>query len=101
MRVTKPLLPDEIETSVQGKPSLFDDGQGDFRILAIREDGSFTFLPDVPGFDSYRRAVAWVKNSGDQLKNFQIAVVRFCDFIAVQVATNPTVEMAFKTRTAR
>ena len=100
----RPAPPDETETSPpirEGRTTLFDDGQGDFRIMVIRDDGSFSFLPEVPGFGSYRRAVTWIKNSGDQLKNFQLAVVRFCDFVAVQVTQNPKVEMAFKARIKR
>lgn len=83
------------------RTSIFDDGDGDFRILAIRDDGSFTFLPEVPGFISERRAKSYIKNSGEQFARMQLAVVRFCEFIAVQVQTKATVEMSFKPRKKR
>lgn len=71
---------------------------GDYRILLIRDDASFTFPPEVPGFESQRTARLYIKNSGDLFRGMQLAIVRFADFVAVQVQSNPSVELNFKQR---
>lgn len=78
--------------------TLFDDGGGDYRILAIRTDDALAFVPDVPGFATHRSAVAYIRNAGEQFANMQLAVVRFCDFIAPTARTEVTMELSFKPR---
>lgn len=71
---------------------------GDFRILTIRSDDAMAFVPDVPGFTSHRAAVAYIQNAGEQFANTQLAVVRFCDFVAPLAHTEVTMELSFKPR---
>jgi len=66
--------------------------------MVIREDGSFIFPPEVPGFTTQRTARLYVKNSGDLFRGMQLAVVRFADFIAVEVQSSPVVRLNFKAR---
>ena len=94
----KPTAEPKPKGSAATKTCLFDDGQGDYRIMAIREDGSFIFLPEVPGFESQRSARLYIRNSGDQFRGLQLAIVRFADFVAVEVQSNPVVSMNFKPR---
>ena len=86
----------ESKTSLRG--TLFDDGMGDYRILAIRTDDAFAFVPDVPGFSTHRAAVSNIRNAGEQFSNMQLAVVRFCDFVAPTARTEVTMELSFKPR---
>ncbi|MEE8518697.1 MAG: hypothetical protein V3S98_06195 [Dehalococcoidia bacterium] len=69
--------------------------------MAIRDDGSFIFLPEVPGFESQRSTRTYIKNSGDQFRGLQLAIVRFADFVAVEVRADPIVALNFKTRAKR
>lgn len=71
---------------------------GDYRILAIRTDDALAFVPDTCGFDSHRQAISYIKNSGEQFANMQLAVVRFCDFVAPTARTEVTMELSFKAR---
>jgi hypothetical protein len=71
---------------------------GDYRILVLREDGSFFFPPENPGFNTQREAQAYIKESGDQFAHLQMAIVRFADFISVMVQNRPRVELNFKPR---
>lgn len=78
--------------------SLFDDGQGDYRILAIRDDGSQVFLPEVPGFDAHRKAISHIRSHGEQFVGMQLAIVRYCDFVAPLVRPATNVELSIKPR---
>jgi hypothetical protein len=98
-RGPEPSSQSEPESSAASKTHLFDDGGGDYRILIMREDGSLIFPPEVPGFESQRTARLYVKNSGDLFRGMQLAIVRFADLVAVQVQSNPSVELNFKART--
>lgn len=71
---------------------------GDYRILTIRSDDAFAFIPDVPGFQTHREAVSYIRNAGEQFSNCQLAVVRFCDFVAPLAHTEVTMELSFKPR---
>lgn len=67
--------------------------------MVIRSDSAFAFVPGVPGFPSHRAAVAYLKNRGaEKLSNMQLAIVRFCDFVAPVARTAVTMELAFKPR---
>jgi hypothetical protein len=99
----QPDLENEPSASEQGsrtskRGTLFDDGMGDYRILAIRSDEAMTFIPDVPGFLNHRTALAYIRNAGEQFSNMQLAVVRFCDFVAPVAHTEVTMELSFKPR---
>lgn len=59
------------------------------------------FIPDVPGFKTHRQAVSYIKNAGEQFSNTQLAIVRFCDFVAPVAHTEVTMELSFKPRRSR
>ncbi len=84
--------------SGETKATLFDDGMGDYRILMLRGDGSFAFPPDNPGFKSQRDAQIYIRNSGDEFANLQLAIVRFADFVSVLVQSTPKVALSYKPR---
>jgi hypothetical protein len=71
---------------------------GDYRILMLRGDGSFAFPPENPGFKSQREAQVFIRNSGDQFAQLQLAIVRFADFVSVLVQSTPKVALSFKPR---
>lgn len=85
------------------KAPLFDDGQGDWRILAIMgadhpHPGCLVFIPEVPGFDSRSKAITHIKKNANQFQRMQVMIARITDIIAVQIDPNPSVNLNFKPR---
>ncbi len=89
----------------------FDDGEGDYRIMAIastqkaEEHGipptSFLHLPDVPGFECLADAKKYLRNSAGDLEGLQLIIIRGFQIFKVEVENKPRIKLTAKVRKVR
>lgn len=90
---------------------LFDDGEGDYRIMAIVSSQyaqdhdippkSYLHLPNVPGFRSTAEARKWIREHGSDLQGLQVIILRGHHIMAVEVEQTPRITVKEKARRVR
>ena len=84
---------------------LFDDGTGDYRIYRIGTPdqdlpaGTLLQIPGVPGFESTKEALAYIKQAPETFQGMQVMILRGMEILSIEVQSKPLLNVQAKPKT--